>query len=123
MKRWTRTRLCVVFALACVVSLVVGARAVDDGRGHDDAPVGALPSDASGDAPVKRIEFGEKVAVDDVIGPVVINRDCTTSYIENWAEMTREEKETTRRRLGARNRERHAACAREHGDASRDGEL
>jgi hypothetical protein len=116
MKRWTWTRLFVVFALAWVVSLVVGAGAVDNGRRHDDAPVGALPSDTSGDAPVKRIKFGEKVAVDDVIGPVVINRDCTTSYIENWAELTREEKETTRRRLGARNRERHAACARAHGD-------
>jgi len=91
--------------------------------GHDDGSVGALPSETSGDAPVKRIKFGEKVPVDDVIGPVVINRDCTTSYVENWAELTRGEKETTRRRLGARNRQRHEACRRRHGDGGDDGEL
>lgn len=67
---------------------------------------------------VRQIKFGEKVAVDD-IGPVVINHDCTTSYIENWDGMTEREQEATRRRLGERNRARHAECKRKE----RDGEL
>ena len=67
---------------------------------------------------VRQIKFGEKVAVDD-IGPVVINHDCTTSYIENWGAMTEREQEATRRRLGERNRARHAECKRKE----RDGEL
>jgi hypothetical protein len=67
---------------------------------------------------VRQIKFGEKVAVDD-IGPVVINHDCTTSYIENWDTMSEREQAATRRRLGERNRVRHAECKRKE----RDGEL
>ena len=78
--------------------------------------VAARPTRGDDDDVVTRIRFGEKVAVDDLIGPVVINHDCTTKYIENWREMTEREREATRRRLGARNRERHAACKQKLGN-------
>ena len=80
---------------------VVVARSARVGRASEslDAFDGAVP-----------------LAVDDLIGPVVINHDCTTKYIENWREMTEREREATRRRLGARNRERHAACKQKLGN-------
>ena len=87
--------------------------ALDGGR---DGAGDALPPRGDDDDVVTRIRFGEKVAVDDLIGPVVINHDCTTKYIENWREMTEREREATRRRLGARNRERHAACKQKLGN-------
>ena len=85
--------------------------------GERDGAVDALPTRGDDDDDVvTRIKFGEKVAVDDLIGPVVINHDCTTKYIENWREMTERERDATRRRLGARNRERHAACKQKLGN-------
>ena len=108
-----RVRASVITALVVCAMCPFFARVVD--AALDESAASALPAETLDDgAPVRRIKFGERVQVDDVIGPVVINADCTTSYIENWKEMTTRERETTRRRLGERNRERHAECARKH---------
>ena len=119
--RWRRRRFTrVALALVLCVALASSGGASDAANASVE-DIAALPAETntSDGAPVRQIKFGERVAVDDLIGPVVINADCTTSYIENWGEMTTRERETTRRRLGARNRERHAECARR----DRAGEL
>jgi hypothetical protein len=74
------------------------------------------PRDAEdSDSTVRQIKFGERVVIDD-FGPAVINSDCSASYIENWSTLTEHERETTRRRIGARNRERYAECRRRESD-------
>ncbi|KIW94365.1 uncharacterized protein Z519_04341 [Cladophialophora bantiana CBS 173.52] len=40
----------------------------------------------------------------DALGPVVINSDGTLSRIDNWAQMTKTERERTLRILGKRNK-------------------
>jgi hypothetical protein len=121
-RRYRASVASVVIAFAAVLFVALAASVVaSDAASGTVEDVAALPAETntSDGAPVRRIKFGERVAVDDLIGPVVINADCTTSYIENWGELTVRERETTRRRLGARNRERHAECARR----DRAGEL
>jgi|TARA_B110000003_G_scaffold117106_1_gene119647 hypothetical protein len=121
MRRHRASRWRFGIALCAVVvarSARVGraSESLDAFDGERDGAVDALPTRGDDDDVVTRIRFGEKVAVDDLIGPVVINHDCTTKYIENWREMTEREREATRRRLGARNRERHAACKQKLGN-------
>jgi len=103
-----------VFALAMVI--VAASCAVVVAANEDDGPVEALPpreaaTEDRDEQPVRRIKFGEKVRVDN-FGPVIINADCTTSYIENWETLSTRERAATYRRIGARNRERHAECKR-----------
>lgn len=47
------------------------------------------------------------------LGPLVINKDGTTSRITNWHIMAREERERTARILAARNRQRMAKLKEE----------
>jgi hypothetical protein len=101
---------------AVLVVLVLAARAFASSEAEEQAL--PLPPRTDSSQKVRQIKFGEKVRVDD-FGPVIINADCSTSYIENWDSLTQSERETSYRRIGARNRERHAECQR----AEREREL
>lgn len=62
-----------------------------------------LPSATNGSNQNRSVDLGE------VLGPVVIGKDGSTTRIANWPNMTADEKERTRRVIGARNRKRVAA--------------
>jgi hypothetical protein len=51
------------------------------------------------------VSTGQAVTLDHM-GPVVVNTDGTLSRITNWARMTKEEQDVTKRRIAKRNVER-----------------
>lgn len=42
----------------------------------------------------------------DELGPIIVNKDGTTSRVTNWLEMGREEQERTQRMIKKRNEKR-----------------
>ena len=63
-----------------------------------------LPA-ADPNADIPCLKLGETIKFDQM-GPVIINLDGTTRRIENWEELTENEKEVTWRRISKRNEER-----------------
>jgi predicted Fe-S protein YdhL (DUF1289 family) len=57
------------------------------------------------DASIPRIRLGESISFEEM-GPVIINADGTTRRIDNWDEMTDEERRVAWRRISKRNEER-----------------
>jgi hypothetical protein len=54
------------------------------------------------------IRLGHLDALDDSLGPLVVNRDGTISQVANWAGMTEGERELTREVVVRRNKQRLA---------------
>lgn len=96
-------------ALAFLLQLLrVSVADVDASVGGESPPPLAL--DASDGAPgVRRLRFGEKVALDE-LGPVLVNTDCSLRRIANWHEKLPHEKEATQRRVAKRNAARLEVC-------------
>lgn len=78
-----------MLALLCVFSL-------------SNSELAGLPEGGSGRNGDNAVSLG------DVLGPVVVGKDGSTSRIANWHTMTAGEKERTHRIIGARNRKRFA---------------
>ena len=62
-----------------------------------------------------RIKLGEKLALDH-LGPLVIQKDGTAKRIANWEHLSAQERESTLRIVGKRNRERVEALKSQLGD-------
>jgi len=88
----------VLVALICVILVPLSSAT------ESMEPTAAMlpPSEETGGTS-KPLNLAEK------LGPLVVNKDGTTNRITNWADMTKEEKETTMRVITARNRKRLSA--------------
>jgi hypothetical protein len=62
-----------------------------------------------GTAGVRKLRFGEKVALDE-LGPVLVNSDCTLRRISNWDSKLPHEKQATQARVAQRNAVRLERC-------------
>ncbi|KFA63769.1 hypothetical protein S40285_02009 [Stachybotrys chlorohalonatus IBT 40285] len=93
-----------------------GPRGEQELQGEGSQPRGpALPAPAEGAAAVldvggggPGIRLGHLDALDDSLGPIVVNRDGTISQVANWAGMTEAERELTREVVVRRNKQRLA---------------
>ena len=82
-----------------------GAGTSGDG---DGVPGDAVrPGDAG--AGVRRIRFGDKVALDE-LGPIIVNEDCTMRRIANWETLSPRERRGVQKRVVRRNGERLERC-------------
>jgi len=61
------------------------------------------PSDPNSDLP--SLKLGESMSLEEM-GPIIINVDGSTRRIDNWDEMTEQEREVAWRRISKRNAER-----------------
>ena len=75
-----------------------------DDNGTDDLPR-LPPVDPSSTEKVPTLKFGETLRFDEM-GPIILNTDGTTRRIDNWNDMTQQEKEVAWRRIKKRNAER-----------------
>uniref|UniRef100_A0A7S3ZE01 Uncharacterized protein n=1 Tax=Lotharella globosa TaxID=91324 RepID=A0A7S3ZE01_9EUKA len=84
--------------------------AAEDGASAEGAKneLPKLPPPSQSSNTTKTYQIGEKINLGDTMGPLVINEDGTSSYINNWAEMTEQERKNVIRVLGRRNRIRMA---------------
>jgi hypothetical protein len=64
-----------------------------------------LPPSNENDENVTSIQLGETISFEQ-LGPIILNTDGTTRRIDNWNEMSKQEQETTWRRIQKRNAER-----------------
>ena len=67
-----------------------------------------LPAGDLNDKSVPVLKLGESIAFEE-LGPVIINTDGTTRRIDNWDQMTQQEREVTWKRISRRNAQRRAA--------------
>jgi hypothetical protein len=67
----------------------------------------AIPQlpESTGDPNLRSIKLGETISFEEM-GPVIINADGTTRRIDNWDQLTEQEKETAWRRISKRNEQR-----------------
>lgn len=54
---------------------------------------------------VRSLKVGGSLSLDE-LGPIIVNKDGTTSRVTNWLEMGREEQERTQRMIKKRNEKR-----------------
>eukprot|EP00520_Triparma_pacifica_P003361 CAMPEP_0118654480 /NCGR_PEP_ID=MMETSP0785-20121206/12418_1 /TAXON_ID=91992 /ORGANISM="Bolidomonas pacifica, Strain CCMP 1866" /LENGTH=111 /DNA_ID=CAMNT_0006547155 /DNA_START=209 /DNA_END=544 /DNA_ORIENTATION=- len=54
---------------------------------------------------VRSLKVGGSLSLDD-LGPIIVNKDGTTSRVTNWLEMGKEEQERTQRMIKKRNEKR-----------------
>ena len=98
----------------------------------DGVPGDAVRPGESG-AEVRRIRFGDKVALDE-LGPIIVNEDCTMRRIANWETLSPRERRGVQKRVVRRNEERLERCraleaegklprARGDGDGDGDGDI
>lgn len=92
----------IAVVLAAIISILV-LRTVSSASESVEPGAAMLPPAAETGRSAKPLNLAEK------LGPLVVNKDGTTNRIANWAEMTKEEKETTMRVITARNRRRLSA--------------
>jgi hypothetical protein len=64
-----------------------------------------LPPGDESDENVTSIKLGETISFAE-LGPIILNTDGTTRRIDNWKTLTKQEQETTWRRIQKRNAER-----------------
>jgi hypothetical protein len=73
------------------------------------APLLALPApsdhQAEGDSAMQ-LTLGQRVSLEEELGPLVVNTDGTVGRISNWKQMTEGERASVLRVLGKRNKER-----------------
>ena len=77
--------------------------------GDSCPPMLALPAPASmqaeGDSAMQ-LTLGQRVSLEEELGPLVVNSDGTVARISNWKQMTDRERGNVLRVLGKRNKER-----------------
>ena len=66
-----------------------------------------LPPGDESDENVTSIKLGETISFAE-LGPIILNTDGTTRRIHNWKALTKQEQETTWRRIRKRNADRRA---------------
>ena len=64
-----------------------------------------LPPGDESDENITSIKLGETISFAE-LGPIILNTDGTTRRIDNWKTLTKQEQETTWRRIQKRNAER-----------------
>lgn len=75
-------------------------------EGSASSPVPLLlPPSNENDENITSIQLGETISFEQ-LGPIILNTDGTTRRIDNWNEMSKQEQETTWRRIQKRNAER-----------------
>jgi len=66
----------------------------------------ALPESGTTTSSVPSLQIGgDSLSLDD-LGPIIVNRDGSTSRVTNWLEMGKEEQERTQRMIVKRNEKR-----------------
>jgi hypothetical protein len=60
---------------------------------------------AEGDSAMQ-LTLGQRVSLEEELGPLVVNSDGTVARISNWKQMTDRERGNVLRVLGKRNKER-----------------
>lgn len=79
---------------------------MDAERDADGQPLG-LPSPPSAEEATKLdMSSGSDTVKLDHLGPLVVNKDGSLSRISNWDQMTEQEKKSTLKILGKRNKSR-----------------
>ncbi len=74
-------------------------------RSHSTKLLELPVSDQSNGDDVPKISLGEKVSFEE-LGPIIINKDGTTSRIANWGILTKAEQDSSWRIISARNKKR-----------------
>ena len=92
--------------LPLFLALLLALTTADTGSGG--VPL-ALEAPVEGTAGVRKLRFGEKVALDE-LGPVLVNSDCTLRRISNWDSKLPHEKQATQARVAQRNAVRLERC-------------
>jgi hypothetical protein len=67
-----------------------------------------LPMADPNDTSIPTLKFGESLRLEE-LGPIIINSDGSTRRIENWNQLSDQEKEVSWRRISKRNEERRKA--------------
>lgn len=111
----TKRRLVWLAALAALAVAVAAAasepsREALGGAGEEAREALALPEAKEGGT--RKVALGERVSLDN-IGPLVIQTDGTAKRIANWDKLSPQERESTLRVIGKRNRERVAQLKKE----------
>ena len=65
----------------------------------------------------RELKFGESIKLEE-LGPIIINPDGTTRRITNWANLTKQEQQSTYRLISARNKRRVAELEKASNDES-----
>jgi len=73
-----------------------------------DIELPQLPMSDPNDESIPTLKFGETLRL-DALGPIIINTDGSTRRIDNWNELSEQEKEVSWRRISKRNEERRKA--------------
>jgi len=92
--------------LCSTKSSMANMKATSEEKSSEEIP--QLPASSSRDPNTPTLKFGETLKLDH-LGPIVLNVDGSTRRIDNWDEMTEQEKEVTWRRIKERNRIRREA--------------
>lgn len=85
-----------------------GLNLIDVDTGSDENGIDILelpPPNPSDSESLKKVKFGETVSFDE-LGPMILNKDGTVSRIQNWESLTKQEKDSSWRRISERNRKR-----------------
>jgi hypothetical protein len=77
----------------------------------------ALPAPGAGEPITLDVSGGQSTVRLAQLGPLVVNADGTTGRVNNWAEMTAMERETTLRLLNKRNKARLDALKAKDGQS------
>lgn len=85
----------------------------DSAAGDTTMPMLTLPApnhliEESADSAMQ-LTLGQRVSLQDELGPLVVNSDGTVARISNWKQMTEGERSNVLRVLGKRNKERLGA--------------
>jgi predicted Fe-S protein YdhL (DUF1289 family) len=84
-----------------------------DLHGTSSAPVPLLlPSKTENDENVTSIKLGETISFEQ-LGPIILNTDGTTRRIDNWNSLSKQEQDTTWRRIKQRNAKRREFLLRQ----------
>ncbi len=83
--------------------------AASSATSDSDSTILALPApnvmQAEGDSAMQ-LTLGQRVSLEEELGPLVVNADGTVARISNWKQMTERERSNVLRVLGKRNKER-----------------
>lgn len=91
---------------------LIQTRTEKDTSDNAKEPMKLPPSSSGGSMPKLDLSAGARDLTSE-LGPLVINKDGTTSRITNWGKMSSSERERTFRIISARNRERMARLKEE----------
>ena len=87
-----------------------------DNNNNNNNNIPQLPESSGEEKNIPVLKLGETMQFEH-LGPVIINADGTTRRINNWDEMTEQEREVTWRRISKRNQQRiEALKAQQEGE-------